>query len=300
MENQPASAPMATVASPFDDLQGWVEFYRQADLPVLRHTAHKIDELRQNEDNVNGRVLSGVILHDPLMALRVLAFIEARRGKQQQTDITTIERALMMIGIGPFFETFQNLPLVEDQLKGHPKALLGLLKVIARSRKAVFWARDWAVLRHDLNVDEILVATLLHDFAEILMWCFAPSLATQVKERQMQNHALRSIDIQAETYRVPLYEVKLALAHEWHLPELLIALMDPGNAKHPRFLNVMLAVNLARHSANGWDDAALPDDYSAIGELVHLNHETVRKRIGVPDVDATAAAPIGASPDSAV
>lgn len=300
MENLPSSAPMATVASPFADLQGWVEFYRQADLPVLRHTANKIEELRQNADNVNGRVLSGVILHDPLMTLRVLAFIEAHRGKRQKTDITTIERALMMIGIGPFFETFQNLPLVEDQLKGHPKALLGLLKVIARSRKAVFWARDWAVLRHDLNVDEVIVAALLHDFAEILMWCFAPSLATQVKERHIQDHAARSVNIQAEIYRVPLYEVKLALAHEWHLPELLIALMDPGNAEHPRFLNVMLAVNLARHSANGWDDAALPDDYTAIGELLHLNHETVQKRIGVPDVDANATAPTGADRDSAL
>jgi HD-like signal output (HDOD) protein len=274
-------------------LAGWVDFYRQADLPVLRHTASKIEELRQKADNVNGRALSAVILHDPLMTLRVLAFIEQHRRERQKTDITTIERALMMIGIGPFFDTFQNLPLVEDQLKGHPKALLGLLKVIARSRKAVWWARDWALLRHDLNVDEILVATLLHDFAEILMWCFAPSLAIQVKDRQQRDRALRSVIIQAEIYRVPLYELKQALAQEWRLPELLIALMDPSNAEHPRLRNVKLAVDLARHSANGWDDAALPDDYTAVGELLHLNLATAKKRIGVPE-EATAEDPAAA------
>ena len=290
MENMPESVPLPTVAAPFPDLTGWVEFYRSASMPVLRHTAQRLDQLRADADNVNGRVLSGVILHDPLMTLRVLAFIEAHRRERQKTDITTIERALMMIGIGPFFAAFQDLPLVEDQLKGHPKALLGLLKVIGRSRKAMFWARDWAALRHDLNVDETIVAALLHDFAEILMWCFAPALATQVKERQAQDRTLRSVAIQADIYKLPLYELKLALAQEWHLPELLKTLMDPEHAEHPRVRNVKLAVDLARHSANGWDDAALPDDYKAIGDLLHLNRETVLKRIGVPEPEGDEAA----------
>lgn len=290
MDNLPESTPLPTVETPFPDLAAWVEFYRGASLPVLRHTAHKLEELRENAENVNGRVLSNVILHDPLMTLRVLAFIEEHRRARQKTDITTIERALMMIGVGPFFDAFRNLPLVEDHLKGHPKALLGLLKVIGRSRKAVFWARDWAALRKDLNVDEVIVATLLHDFAEILMWSFAPTLATRVKERQTQDRTLRSVAIQTETYKVPLYELKLALAQEWHLPELLTTLMDPENAEHPRVRNVKLAIDLARHSANGWDDAALPDDYKAIGDLLHLNLETVRRRIGVPEAENGAAA----------
>lgn len=296
MDTAPEAAPQTTIDVPFADPGGWVAFFRQAELPVLRHTAHEIERLRENADNVNGRALSAVILHDPLMTLRVLAFIEKHRRDRQKTDITTIERALMMIGIGPFFETFRDLPLVEDRLKIHPKALLGLLKVIARSRKAAFWARDWAALRHDLNADEIIVATLLHDFAEILMWCFAPKLATTVKERQLADRSLRSVAIQEEIFGVPLYQLKLALAAEWHLPELLTMLMDPTNAEQPRVRNVKLAVDLARHSANGWDDAALPDDYKAIGDLLHLNQETTLKRIGVPPPEDTGAAPAPGQP----
>ncbi|MDD5247715.1 MAG: HDOD domain-containing protein [Rhodocyclaceae bacterium] len=286
--------PPTIVDARFSDLGGWLEFYRQADLPVLRHTAHELERLRETAENVNGRALSAIILRDPLMTLRVLGFIEKNRGKRQDTDITTIERALMMIGIGPFFNAFQDLPLVEDRLKGHPKALLGLLKVIARARKAAFWARDWAALRHDLSTDEVIVATLLHDYAEILMWCFAPALATQVKDRQTQDRTLRSVAIQAEVYGIPLYELKLALAEEWHLPELLTSLMDAENAAQPRVRNVKLAVDLARHSANGWDDAALPDDYTAIADLLRVNEPTIKKRIGVPEPqpepDAAAAA----------
>lgn len=270
----------------FSDLESWLAFYRSADLPVLRHTVADLESLRQDAENVNGRALSAIILRDPLMTVRVLGFIERHRTKRQDTDITTIERALMMIGIGPFFTGFQDLPIIEDRLKDHRKALLGLLKVIGRARKAAFWARDWAALRHDLNTDEVIVATLLHDFAEILMWCFAPTLATEVKERQLRDRALRSVAIQTEVYGIPLYELKQALVQEWHLPELLVTLMDANHAEHPRVRNVKLAIDLARHSANGWDDAALPDDYKAIGDLLHLNEATIKKRIGVPESEA--------------
>lgn len=294
MEYLPKPQAFAIVQKPFAELSGWVDFYRGADLPVLRHTALEVTRLRENAENVNGRTLAAVILRDPLMTLRVLAFIEQHRGERQKTDITTIERALMMIGIAPFFEAFQNLALVEDRLKDHPQALLGLLKVVGRNRKAARWARDWAALRHDLNVDEIIVATLLHDFAELLMWCFAPTLAARVKDLRIKNPKLRSTVLQAEVYGVPLYPLKLALAREWHLPELLATLMNPDDAEQPRVRTVKLAVDLARHCANGWDDAALPDDYKAIGELLHINQEAVLKRIGAPLPETGACAEVAA------
>jgi hypothetical protein len=279
-DNAPMIAsPMIT--SPLPDLDAWVAFFSEADLPVLRHTAQQLAELHVNANKSNARVISSVILHDPMMTLRVLAYIEAKRNKSRNTDITTIERALMMIGMEPFFRDFQNLPLIEDQLKPHPRAMLGLLKVINRARKATLWARDWAIYRHDLDVDEIMVATLLYDAAEILMWSFAPQLALHVSEKQKADRTLRSMTVQTEVFNISLYQLKLALAQVWHLPELLTMLMNQDNANHPRVKNVKLAVDLARHSANGWDDAALPDDYKAIGELLHLSEEAVMRRLGL-------------------
>ncbi len=274
-----------------DDLSAWVSFYSQAQLPVLRHTVHELDQLRENAENVNARVLAGIILRDPLMTLKVLAYIESHRQKRQTTDITTIERALMMIGINPFFRDFQDIPLVEDQLKTHPKALIGLLKVIGRARKAAQWARDWAILRHDLDVDEITVAALLHDVAEILMWCFAPKLAVKVRETQTADRSLRSVVVQTDIYGIPLYELKGELAKTWHLPPLLSMLLSAENAENPRVRNVKLAVDLARHSANGWDDAGLPDDFRAIEDLVHIGHENLMHKLGLDPETAPAPSP---------
>lgn len=171
---------------------------------------------------------------------------------------------------------------MEQQLKAHPKAMIGMLKVFSRTRHAADWARDWATLRRDLSIDEITVAALLHDFAEILMWCFAPALAIRVKERQSVDRHLRSLAVQVEEYGVPLYEVKSELARAWGLPQLLLNLMDPDNAESPRVKTVKLAVDLARHTANGWLDAALPDDFRAIEDLLHISHSNLLQRIDAP------------------
>jgi HD-like signal output (HDOD) protein len=272
---------MIIIDKPYADVDGWVAYLSHVQPPVLRHTMQELEQMRANADRVNGRVLASVILQDPMMTLRVLAYIENHRRRSQTADITTIEHALMMIGIDPFFREFEYLPLVEDSLKSHPHALIGLLKVIHRARRASHWAREWAVIRHDLDVDEITVATLLHDIAEILMWCFAPGLALEVRDRQAKDRALRSSVAQQQTYNVELHELQLALAKAWHLPQLLITLMDHAKADHPRVRNVTLAVDLARHSANSWDDPALPDDFAAIENLLHIAHETLMRKLGL-------------------
>lgn len=264
---------------PLPSLESWVNYLSQAAIPVLKRTARELERLRENEENVTGRQLAGAILHDPLMTLRVLAHIEAHRRKSQTADITTIDHAVMMIGITPFFAKFENLPLVEDQLKSLPQALLGLLRVITRARQASLFARDWAVLRHDLDVEEITVAALLHDTAEILLWCFAPALMLAIRARQAETPGLRSATAQEAVLGIRIGDLQLALARAWRLPELLQTLMDDGHAEHPRVRNVIQAVNLARHAANGWNDPAIPDDLCEIGKLLGISAASLLERL---------------------
>jgi len=266
-----------------EDVEAWLAIFGQTGLPVLRHSVAEIARLKEDEDNANGRVLAGVILHDPLLTLRVLSYIEENRRKRQTTDITTIDRAIMMIGIVPFFKAFHDLPVIEERLQEHPQALLGLLKAIGRARRAAHWAREWAIVRRDMDVDEITLATLLHDLAEMLMWLHAPRLALQASAAHRAQPNRRSVQIQEEIYGVPLYKLKLALAENWRLPALVIQLLDHRLAENPRVRNVKLAVDLARHSASGWTDPALPDDFKGIRELLHINQESLLRYLDVND-----------------
>ncbi len=277
---------------PLPALESWVTYLSQANIPVLKRTARELARLRENEENVTGRQVAGVILHDPLMTLRVLAYIEATRRKSQTADITTIDRAVMMIGITPFFSKFEDLPQVEDSLSAHPQALIGLLRVIARARQASRFARDWAVLRNDLDVEEVTVAALLHDTAEILLWCFAPTLMLKIRDQQIENPGLRSAVAQQAVLGIRITDLQLALAKAWRLPDLLLNLMNDNHAEHPRVRNVILAVNLARHAANGWDDPAIPDDLTEIGKLLGITAqallEHLRRIVDIPEISPPA------------
>lgn len=271
------------IAAPLNSIDSYIAYFSQTDLPVLRRTVRALAELRQREDEVSGRRIATVVLQDPLMTLRVLVYIEAHRRSAQNHDITTIERAIMMLGVSPFFEKFSDLPTVEDQLASHPRSLLGVLHVITRARQAATYAQDWARLRHDMDVDEVTVAALLHDAAEILCWCFAPDLMQQVSSRMQETPGLRSAKAQASVLGSPMHDMQLALVKAWRLPELLVTLMDDRNAHNPRVQNVVLATNLARHASKGWQDAALPDDYRDISALLHISYDQVLKRLDVPE-----------------
>ncbi len=268
---------------PFPGTAAWVEHFKEVELPILRLTSTRLAELRDSADVINTRELANIIVHDPLMTLRIFRFMKENRSRSQNAEITTIERSLMMIGTQRFYDSCQDLPIIEHQLKGYPKAMLGLLKVIARSRQASIWARDWALLRQNTRFEEISLAALLHDFVEILMHCFAPNLATTVRERLASHPGLRTRAVQEEVFGAPPQEIMSELIGLWGLPELLLSLLNPADAETANVRNVNLAVDLARHTATGWQNPALQDDLPAISELVHLDRGNLLERLGAPE-----------------
>jgi len=261
----------------------WVSFLGSNEMPILRQTARKLEQARQNMDTISGRDIAGIVLQDPLMAVRVLAYIQPFTGKHLRSEITTIANAVMMLGIEPFFRKFEAPNTIEAMLKDEPQALLGLLQVIRRVQRASRYAHDWAFERHDMNNEEVALAALLHDLAEILLWCFAPGLASEIRDKLQKDKTLRSHVAQEEVLGFPLVELQRALCSAWHLPELLNTLMDDSKAHLPRVQNVTLAVNLTRHSTDDWTNAALPDDFAAIERLMHIDRQTLLSRLGIPD-----------------
>lgn len=260
-------------------LNAWVSYLDQVQLPVLRRTVTELASLREREDELNGRELTAAILHDPIMTVKVLRYLESHRGRSQITDITTIDRAIMMIGTTPFFRQFTEQPLIEESLADYPQAMEGMMQVMSRARHAALYALDWSALRHDADTDEVVIAALLRDLAEMLLWCFVPGQMLEIRDRMRRDPALRSAAAQQEVLSFRIIELQIALASTWHLPKLLLSLMDEAHAELPRTRCVALAVALARHSANGWCDAALPDDFAAIRDFLKISPDEVWERV---------------------
>jgi len=63
----------------------------------------------------------------------------------------------------------------------------------------------------------------------------------------------------------------------WHLPELLVRISDDHHDKTAQVRNVVLAIRLARHTKDGWDNAAIPDDVRDISQLLNLKPASALK-----------------------
>ena len=111
--------PTSSVRIP-RDAAGWVSLWRNSEIPVLEDTAQQLEELRAREDDVDARLLAGVVSADPLMCLKLLAHVSTHRASNRITDTETATAALVMMGIGPFFRQFGPQPSVQERLRDQP------------------------------------------------------------------------------------------------------------------------------------------------------------------------------------
>jgi HD-like signal output (HDOD) protein len=256
-------------------LAAWATHFRAALIPVLAGTAAAIAELAAHEDVVDAHTIAEAIGADPLMTLKLLSHVGT--VSRRETDVETVTAALVLMGVGPFFRAFASLVTIEDVLGDAPEALAGARAVLNRAHRAARFALGFAAQRLDPDAAVLHEAALLHDFAELLLWCHAPDLALEIARRQNADAALRSADAQRAVLGIELADLQQALMKAWRLPALLIRLDDDHHAEASQVRNVLLAVRVARHSAHGWGNAALPDDVAAVGALLQLSSHSALK-----------------------
>jgi HD-like signal output (HDOD) protein len=259
--------------SPPQSLEAWIARFDAAPLPVLAVTARAFEDLRADEERVDAHRIADELGGDPLFVTRVLAHVAAlrrRRGHDANGGPETLTEALVLLGIGPLFRTWaEPLPVVA----GSSEAMAGFERVLRRSHRAAAFSLAFANQRGDHDAAVLHEAALLHDLAELLLWLHAPAAATEIAARQAADPTLRSDSVQTDLLGTTLGAIQHGLMQRWGLPPLVVHLADDAVSRGPSALaqrNVALAVRLARHSAQGWDNAALPDDYRDIGELLHI------------------------------
>jgi len=274
---------MAVLTHALSSVESYVAFFSRQPIPVLRRTVDTFARLAQNIDDITHQDISSAVQADPLMTMRLLSYIETHRDNAQNHDILTVVNAVIMMGIMPFFRAFSDMPTVEEALSSRPQALLGLLRVVGRASKAACYARDWAVIRRDLDVNEITIAALLFEAAEMMCWINAPDLTQRVFDMQRADRELRTTVAQREILGITTRELQLGLIRAWRLPKLLVHLLDASQTNNPRVRTITLAVDLARHAAGGWSNPALPDDVSQIHALLHIPPEALLRHIDAPE-----------------
>ena len=244
------------IDSPLPSVSAWVRALADAEIPILPHALAELEQLREIEDTrgtVDARTLADAMGANPLMVLKVLTHVSRYCTRLGVEPPETLTGAIVMMGIAPFFNTFLNAPTFIEWFKSDPDAASGLLKVITRAQRAANFSLNFAIRRQDEDAAILYEAALLHDFAEMLLWCHAPKLAKEIDRLKRVDPALRSSAAQKAVLGTTLNALAHGLMREWQLPDMLIKCTDERRVNDPQVRNVMLAVRLARHSRNGWD-----------------------------------------------
>ena len=86
-----------------ESVEAWVSKLTAESIPVLPQSVERLAQLRAKAEYIRPRDISQAVLHDPMLTLSVLRFLRLQRTDRMLTDITTVEHAVMMMGVDPFF-----------------------------------------------------------------------------------------------------------------------------------------------------------------------------------------------------
>jgi len=219
------------------------------------------------------------------MTLRVLTHVTRHRTDRQVTDVDTVTAAVVLMGIGPFFRTFSQLPVLDDHLQACPAAVASVHRLIRRSWCAARLVTEFALLHADHHASALQKAALLHGHAEILLWCHAPALAHTLQERRAQDPHREAAALEEEVLNVALAPLEHRLARDWGLPSTLRRLTDPDDPHsqvllQPQRRLLILALTLAeRLDHEGPTATPTLDELEELSVLLTLSTPSVQRLI---------------------
>ncbi|MDP2879463.1 MAG: HDOD domain-containing protein [Sulfuricella sp.] len=247
----------------------WLVELKDWDSPVLRRTILDLGKLAAKMEKVSANQIADVVLRDPLMTLKVLRLVNNMSRGRLSHEITTVEHAVMMLGVGPFFNRHADLKSIEENIPPVDGALPELMRVFGRAYHAAWQARNWAIMHADMKSEEVYIGAFIYDLGEIVLWAYAPHLATQILT-QSRRKKISLAEVEKAILGFELRELQFALAEMWNLPEMFQEFMHSESATRPRILGVVMAASVARHAESGWYGAQLTEDYEVVAGLLRL------------------------------
>lgn len=233
-------------------LAEWVGYIRDREMPALGATVALIHSVTDDEKSPTGK-LAQAILQDAAMTAKVLKLANSALYNPNQRGVSTISRAIVVLGFNAVAEIAIAIRVIDSLLGGGVRARV--VSEMARVFHAAVQARSLAALRHDGRSEEVFIAALLSRVGDMAFWCFGGSQAERLDEALGSTE--KSVDeTQVAVLGFRLRQLSLGLAREWRLGPLLQSVLEgsarPSVAEWAIHSGLRLAVELE----NGWDTPA--------------------------------------------
>lgn len=238
----------------------WAAYLTAQQLPVMARSKTSLQVLEAERGaDLSANDLVKLVDSDPFLCLCLLREAEKRRSTRLGHETSTPLAAVMQLGVAGFRELLLASPETDET---NP----GLVKCESRAAIAGELAAAWSASRSDVSPEEVLMAALLSEMGELMLWHFAPDLPQAALAALATGEAKRTAAAQEVACGFKFKDLTLKCAEIWKLPAILVQLIHGHDTVRANLAR--LCRDTARHLVAGPDNPALPDDLAAAQKLI--------------------------------
>ncbi|MBW6477048.1 MAG: HDOD domain-containing protein [Chromatiales bacterium] len=245
-------------------IQEWLDRIRDKEMPIFGHTVQSIIRVAEDEA-ASTHQLAQVVLQDASMTTRVLKLVNTTYYKTRDESISTISRAVVVLGFDTVRNICLSISLVDAFVRGNARD--HLTHELARAIHSAVQARAIAIEQGDDSPEEIFIATLLYHIGDMAFWCFSEHQAEEL-DALLQQPDISPEQAQESVLGFRLRELSSKLTQEWHLSPLLNEALNPANRASKRVRSIQLAHTLAEQAEiHGWQANQTKETIAAIAKM---------------------------------
>ena len=265
-----------TPPSRMNSTQAWVTYLSKVELPVLANTLKRINELT---DSTNSTVneLANVILNDAQLTPQVLRLSNTVFYNQTRTQVSTVSRAITLIGFDSVKSMAISSLLVDTLLQRNDRP--HLLRCLARAIHSAVQARCLMPKRNEHALEEVFIGALLMNIGELAFWSCDTVQAHELEQRLQLEEP--PADAQKAVLHCTFPEITRGLVEAWALGPFIKDVVAPGQANTLAASLVRHSVEMATLSEQGWRGAEMDALLERLGSEIGETPAAVRDQLKV-------------------
>jgi len=244
-------------------LEEWVRRISDEEMPIFGHTVQQVVSVSEDDD-APAAELARVILQDASMTARVLKLANSVYYNPHSQQISTVSRALVVLGFNTVRSMCLSIALVDSFVQGAPRERL--TRELARAVHAAVQARTVAIARGDDSPEEVFIATLLYHLGDLAFWCFSGEAGDKL-DTLLKQPGYTPEEAEEEVLGFRLKQLTTSLAREWLVNDLLTTTLTRPETAGERGKNITLCHQLARAAEQGWGNAEVKQITAALADL---------------------------------
>ncbi len=249
-------------------LAGWVAKLAEEEMPIFAQTVSEINRILGKEE-YSSLALARVILQDPSMTAKVLKLANSAFYNPGNTAISTISRAVVVLGFNAVQAICISIAVIESLLRGNAKDRVQ--RELARSIHAATQARSLALAMKESASEEVFIAALLLNLGQMAFWCFAGPEGDDLDSALSTSTDPDPTEVEKRVLGFKLMHLTAALADEWKLTPLVGEALKGKASKDPKGRCIDIGHQIARESENGWTTNEMKKVATEAAKLVGKN-----------------------------